>query len=90
MEPYEHIARCIVPARAIENQVHVAYANRIGREHGLRYVGRSSIHDPGGNLLAAGADERPELLVATVARSSVAAARSEYSYLDEVAKLGLR
>ncbi len=90
MEPYEHIARCIAPARAIENQVYVAYANRTGREHGLRYVGRSSIHDPGGNLLAEGAAECPQLLVATVARSSVSAARSEYSYLDEVGKLGLR
>ena len=89
MEPYDHIARCIVPARAIENQIYVAYANRIGREHGLRYAGRSSIHDPGGNLLAEGAAERPELLVATVAKASVSAARSEYSYLDEVGKLGL-
>ena len=83
MEPHDSIARHVVPARAIENQVYVAYANRVGREHDQRYIGQSSIHDPNGTLLAKGSDDSSELLVATVAKSTVSAARAEFSYLEE-------
>ena len=90
MEPHHHIARQVIPARAIENQVYVAYANRVGREYDQRYIGQSSIHDPNGTLLAKASDDSPELLVATVTKSVVLDARSEFSYLEEIAKVGLR
>ena len=87
MEPYGHIARHVVPARAIENQVYIAYANRIGAEHELRYVGRSAIYDPRGAALAEATDDGQELLVATVTKSAVSAARSEFSYLEQATRL---
>lgn len=87
MEPYGRIARRVIPARAIENQLYIAYANRIGVEHELQYVGRSAIYDPEGNLLGEGTDDGSELVVATVARSAVDAARSEFSYVGESRKL---
>ena len=87
MEPYGHIARHVVPTRAIENQVYVVYANRIGAEHELRYVGRSAIYDPRGTALAEATQDRQELLVATVAKSAVGAARSEFSYLEQASRL---
>ena len=87
MEPHGRIARHVISARAIENQVYIAYANRIGNEHELRYVGRSAIYDPEGTLLAEATDDSPELLVATIAKSIVNAARSEFSYTDEVRKI---
>lgn len=49
MAPYENVARVMVPARAMENGIHVVYANRVGTEGKLSYVGQSCIADPMGN-----------------------------------------
>ncbi len=58
MEPYDQVARHVIPARAYENQVYVAYANHSGTENGLGYIGLSSICGPDGTALAmAGTDE---------------------------------
>ena len=86
MEPHGRIVRHVIPARAIENQVYIAYANRIGREHELRYVGRSAIYDPEGTLLAQATHDSPELLVAPITESIVNVARSEFSYVEEIRK----
>ena len=52
MEPYEQVARHVIPARAYENQLYVAYANHSGTEDGLDYIGLSSICGPDGAVLA--------------------------------------
>ncbi len=58
MEPYEQVARHVIPTRAYENQVYLAYANHSGAENGLGYIGLSSICGPDGTVLAmAGTDE---------------------------------
>lgn len=58
MEPYDFVARSLVPARAYENQIFVAYANRCGREDGLVYLGQSCIVAPdGADLVRAGPGE---------------------------------
>ena len=46
MEPDHWIADYVVPARAIENCVTVAYANRVGVEGHLTFLGKSQICDP--------------------------------------------
>ena len=46
MEPYAFVASSLVPTRAYENQLFVAYANRCGREDDLVYVGQSCIVSP--------------------------------------------
>ncbi|MDE0305191.1 MAG: hydrolase, partial [Albidovulum sp.] len=56
MEPFGCVARHLVPTRAFENQVYVAYANRTGRESGIRYHGHSSICGPDGNRLVSAKD----------------------------------
>lgn len=53
MQPYTQVARHLIPARAYENQLYVAYANHSGGEDGLDYVGLSSICGPDGAVLAA-------------------------------------
>ena len=64
MEPYEQVARFVIPARAYENQVYLAYANHSGNNDGLQYIGLSSICGPDGAVLAmAGSGE--EMLYAT-------------------------
>ena len=52
MTPYDVVANHVVRARAYENQVYLAYANRCGSEQTLDYVGLSSIIAPDGSALA--------------------------------------
>jgi predicted amidohydrolase len=53
MEPYVQVAKYVIPARAYENQMFVAYANHSGTGDGLDYIGLSSICGPDGAVLAA-------------------------------------
>jgi predicted amidohydrolase len=53
MAPYTQVARHVIPARAYENQLYVAYANHSGDDDGLNYIGLSSICGPDGAVLAA-------------------------------------
>ncbi len=53
MAPYDQVARHVIPARAYENQVYLAYANHAGNDDGLAYIGLSSICGPNGAILAA-------------------------------------
>lgn len=82
MEPYRAINEHLVWTRAWENQAYVAYVNRCGSERTTRYVGRSAIHGPGGELIAQ-ADTTPALLTADVDHAAVTAARHDFSYLAE-------
>lgn len=65
MEPYEQVARHVVPARAYENQVYLAYANHSGTADGLDYIGLSSICGPDGAILAAAGKEEEILYAET-------------------------
>jgi 5-aminopentanamidase len=62
MEPHAAVAETLIPARAAENEVFVAYANRVGSEGDFTYVGRSCVCGPDGGVLAA-ADPTSEMLV---------------------------
>lgn len=65
MDPYGHVGTVLVPARAYESQVFVAYTNRTGAEGDFVYCGASCVIAPDGTELArAGRGE--ELLVADV------------------------
>ena len=46
MEPDHWIADFVVQSRAVENGITVVYANRIGREGHLTFLGKSQICDP--------------------------------------------
>ena len=65
----EFIAR----SRAAENRVYLVAANRCGEERGTRYLGRSVIVAPDGEILAEGSPDREETLYAEIdpARSDV-------------------
>lgn len=82
MRPYEFVPRTLVPARAFENQLYVAYANRCGAEDGTEYTGLSCLVAPDGEVRArAGAGE--ELLVADVDPAFLAASRAANPYLAD-------
>ena len=82
MQPYEFIARSLVPARAYENQVYLAYANRCGREGDLSYYGLSCVVGPNGvDRARAGSGE--ELIVADLDPELLAASRRLNTYLRD-------
>jgi predicted amidohydrolase len=74
MEPYEQVAKHVIPARAYENQIYVAYANHSGSDDGLNYIGLSSICGPDGAVLAA-AGKGEELIYAVCDAAHQAAVR---------------
>ncbi|OYX70036.1 MAG: nitrilase [Rhizobiales bacterium 32-66-11] len=76
------IALSLVPARALENHVFIAYADLCGSERGLTYQGCSVIAAPDGEDLAR-AGEAEALLMARIAPGAYAAARAENPYPDD-------
>lgn len=83
MEPYCRTARILVPARALENQLFVAYANRCGAESNLTYCGLSCVVGPDGeDLVRAGTSEG--LFIADIDVSAIAAAKGENPYLADL------
>jgi predicted amidohydrolase len=82
MQPYDFVARSLVPARAYENQVFVAYANRCDREHDLAYIGLSCLVAPDGSDLArAGRGE--ELIAGDIDVAGMAGSRRLNTYLAD-------
>jgi 5-aminopentanamidase len=82
MFPYTQIPSLLVPVRALENQIYIAYVNRSGTEGDLTYCGLSCIVAPNGKDLArAGLEE--ELLFAEVEKGAIGQERETYCYLDE-------
>lgn len=86
MAPHDRIARQVVPVRALENQIFLAYCNRTGAECDLDFVGLSCICGPRGQVITS-ALESPELLLADLPRSDLAGEREENSYLRDLASL---
>jgi predicted amidohydrolase len=65
----ECAAEHVIPARAMENNVYVMAVNRVGEESGFRFIGSSSIVDPGGRLLARAGVDSEEILLADITPS---------------------
>ncbi len=76
------VAEQVVPARAFENGVWLAYANHAGHENGLDYLGGSKIVAPDASIeAAAGPDEA--LIGATIDPGRVEAAQRRLPYLRD-------
>lgn len=82
MAPDTGVATLMVPTRAMENQLHLAYVNRCDREGDLDYVGLSTLVAPDGTeLLRAGPGEA--LLVGDTDPAAARACHEHLSYLDD-------
>ena len=82
MDPFEAVARILVPARALENQVFLAYANRCGGEGDLRYCGLSCIVGPDSvDLARAGRGE--QMILADLGLARLAGSRQANGYLAD-------
>jgi predicted amidohydrolase len=83
MEDYCCVANHVVPARAYENGIFVAYVNRCGVEGDTVYCGRSCLAGPdGGDILRAGQSE--ELLIADIDKNAIAETRETNPVLSDV------
>ena len=80
---WDWVSKTMVPTRAYENGVFLAYANSAGTENGMGFLGQSFIAAPNGKELArAGAS--PELIYAELKREQVTKAQSRLPYLNDL------
>jgi predicted amidohydrolase len=80
------VADKLIPTRAFENGIYVAYANHAGSENGLDYYGHSCIATPKGEFAAqAGLDQ--EIIAAGISVQCVKAAQKRLPYLADVKKI---
>ncbi|MGW1229322.1 carbon-nitrogen hydrolase family protein [Streptomyces sp. NPDC002530] len=82
MHPYAFVAQSLVPVRAFENQLYVAYANRTGTEGAFSFTGLSCLAGPDGTVRAR-AGHGTELLVGDVDPALLAASRDANPYLRD-------
>ena len=83
---WEVVARKLVPVRAFENGIFLAYANHAGVEAGLRYLGESRIVGPDGRELATAGDAET-VITAELDKARIGAARSRLPYLTDCRQL---
>ena len=76
MDPWGSQQDVYVKARAMENQIFLALANRIGRENDLVFCGSSAVVDPMGRILAGAGRRDPALLIADIDLADVEKTRS--------------
>ncbi len=82
MAPYEIVASVLVPARALESQVYIAYVNRCGTEGDVTFCGASSLVGPDGRHLVRAGDGE-ELLQGDVDLAVLRVSRAENPYLTD-------
>jgi predicted amidohydrolase len=70
MVPFDDVQRVLLPARALENRLFVAYANATGAEADLVYNGQSTVCGPDGQVMAQAAADGPALLCVSLSRPS--------------------
>jgi predicted amidohydrolase len=78
---YDDVPQVLLRARALENQLFIAYANHCGTEEGHLFPGGSVIAGADGRLVAA-AGEEPQLLFAEVGKNA-AGRHGGVSYLAD-------
>ena len=86
---WEWVAKTMIPTRAYENGVFLAYANSAGVENGLEFLGSSFIAAPDGRELAR-AGGTPQVLFADLDNSLVSAAQNRLPYLKDRTGIMLR
>ncbi|WP_030382404.1 MULTISPECIES: carbon-nitrogen hydrolase family protein [unclassified Streptomyces] len=80
--PFQFVAESLVPVRAFESQLYVAYVNRVGVEGEFEFVGLSTLAGPDG-VARARAGRAEELLLADVDPGLLAASREANPYLAD-------
>ncbi|MGW3035394.1 carbon-nitrogen hydrolase family protein [Streptomyces sp. NPDC001178] len=82
MHPFQFVAESMIPVRAWENQLYVAYVNRVGQEGEFDFVGLSALAGPDG-VARARAGRGEELVFADADPAFLAASREANPYLKD-------
>ncbi|MFF5368173.1 carbon-nitrogen hydrolase family protein [Streptomyces sp. NPDC013187] len=82
MHPFQFVAESVIPVRAFENQMYVAYVNRVGPEGEFEFVGLSTLAGPDG-VARTRAGRGEELVLADVDPAFLAASRENNPYLRD-------
>ncbi|MFE3327107.1 carbon-nitrogen hydrolase family protein [Streptomyces sp. NPDC059176] len=82
MHPFQFVAEKLVPVRAFENQMYIAYVNRAGREREFDFVGLSCLAGPDG-VTRARAGHGEEMVIADADPEALAASRAVNTYLRD-------
>ncbi|MER7678086.1 carbon-nitrogen hydrolase family protein [Streptomyces sp. NPDC096934] len=82
MHPFQFVAESVVPVRAFENQMYVAYVNRVGVEGEFEFVGLSTLAGPDG-VARTRAGRAEELVLADADPAFLAASRETNPYLRD-------
>ncbi|MEU7405782.1 carbon-nitrogen hydrolase family protein, partial [Streptomyces sp. NPDC044948] len=82
LHPFQFVAESVVPVRAFENQLYVAYVNRVGPEGEFEFVGLSTLAGPDG-IARARAGRAEELILADADPVFLAASREANPYLTD-------
>ena len=82
MHPFQFVAESMIPVRAFENQMYVAYVNRVGQEGEFEFIGLSALAGPDG-VARARAGRGEELVFADADPAFLAASREANPYLKD-------
>lgn len=82
MHPFQFVAESMIPVRAFENQMYVAYVNRAGQEGEFEFVGLSTLAGPDG-VARTRAGRGEELVLADADPAFLAASRENNPYLRD-------
>lgn len=80
----QFIARSMVPVRAFENQVFVAYVNHCGADSRFSYAGLTTVAAPDGSLLASAGEHGEALLFAGIDPADFATSAAQNTYLRDL------
>ncbi|QNE78492.1 carbon-nitrogen hydrolase [Streptomyces finlayi] len=82
MHPFQFVAESVVPVRAFESQMYVAYVNRTGREGEFEFIGLSCLAGPDG-VVRVRAGRGEELVIGEVDPEVLTASRAANPYLAD-------
>ncbi|MEU3524861.1 carbon-nitrogen hydrolase family protein [Streptomyces sp. NPDC038707] len=82
MHPFQFVAESMIPVRAFENQMYVAYVNRAGAEGEFEFVGLSVLAGPDG-VARTRAGRAEQLVLADADPAFLAASRENNPYLAD-------
>ncbi len=83
-DAFSRIWEIEIQAAAVANQIHIAVANRVGRDGELDFFGRSFVVDPLGQVQARASAEAEELLIAELDRQAIERARRALPFLRDL------
>lgn len=79
--PRQRHWQTLIAARAIENQVYLAAANRVGTDGKITFCGTSSIIDPYGVTLSSAGEDSEELIFAEISEDKIKQVREKLPVL---------